>query len=621
MFLRRRTTPLVSVIMPVFNQGRFCSAAIDSVRGQTLQNFELVIIDDGSTDDTGAILDAFAARDKRIRVVHRHHAGVSASVNLGIFLARSESLARLDGDDLCVENRLEVQLAFLAAHSNVAVVGSDMLAVAEDGRPVRRVSYTPGAADLHRLVLLGNPMAHPTIMARRSAIMKVGGYRRIFDSAEDYDLWLRISEHADLANIPKILVHYRMHGENTSSRYSKRQTFRAEVARLAAIRRRLGKSDPCDSVTVLDRAVLDLLELDAGDRGRMMAMLAEARREDRAHAAPARVGAAPMTREADEVAFETEIAVHPNWVSRLRLFPSTSRVEHAEHGSTGSYERVGDRLVVNWDKYPAEIFSRIGISFILDKILDGSSSVHSAAVPDLSGLASAKLGSHLVSIASLTVSLPGQDYEVSLRQRSSDMFTFQQVFLDHGYDSPNLPRSAACIFDLGANVGFTSVFFGLRYPDARIFALEPDRSNYAMLQRNVKRLGERAVAKNLAVWSEDGVLGLVATDEQGGPLGAWGVRTVSPDVNTVERVSCRSLPSLLGELGVDEIDILKVDIEGAELELFSSDGLSWLPKVKLLIVETHERFRPGSDLAVRKAVAGLFEELPPLSDNLWFRRK
>jgi hypothetical protein len=104
-------------------------------------------------------------------------------------------------------------------------------------------------------------------------------------------------------------------------------------------------------------------------------------------------------------------------------------------------------------------------------------------------------------------------------------------------------------------------------------------------------------------------------------LNAWAIQTVPPDSSTVERVSCLSLPSLLAEFGVDEVDILKVDIEGAELELFSADASAWLPRIKMLVIETHERFRPGSDAAVRRAVAELFEELSSWNENLVFRRK
>ncbi len=320
-------------------------------------------------------------------------------------------------------------------------------------------------------------------------------------------------------------------------------------------------------------------------------------------------------------AYETEIAVHPHWVSRLKIFPSSSRIEHEENKSLGSYETVDNKILVKWDNYPAESFSKVGIYFIHDSILDGTCSVRVASAPVLSNFAAAKIGDSFVALKSVTAVVPGHDYEVSLRLLTSDVPTFRQVFLDREYESSNLPASANCILDLGANVGFASVFFGLKYPAARILALEPDQSNYEMLKQNVKRLGDRVVAKNLAVWFEDGVLGLASRDKDERPLGAWGIRVVDPDLNTLETVTCRSLPSLFRELGIDEVDILKVDIEGAELELFSSDVSSWLPMVKLLIIETHERFRPGSDLAVRRAVAGLLEELPSVGENLFFRRK
>ena len=124
-------------------------------------------------------------------------------------------------------------------------------------------------------------------MMRRSAVVAVGGYRKAFDYAEDHDLWLRMSENGRLTNLPKILVHYRVHGNNVTNRHNRRQAFHAEVAGLAAIRRRAGKGDPTAGAEILDRTVLDALELDDAERARMSVMLAEAVREDRERAAAA----------------------------------------------------------------------------------------------------------------------------------------------------------------------------------------------------------------------------------------------------------------------------------------------------------------------------------------------
>jgi glycosyltransferase involved in cell wall biosynthesis len=269
--------------MPVLNQEKYCHAAIESVRAQTLRNLELIVVNDGSTDRTPRILEKLAARDPRIRLFNRPRHGIAASLNFGILVARAELLARADADDLCMPDRIARQVDFLEGQPKVAVLGGAMLAMTAKGRPVRHIAYQTDTSVLRGQVFRGNPVAHPAVMMRRSLVMKLGGYRRIVEYAEDYDLWLRISEHADLANLPDVLVHYRLHDGMTTSRHSRRQALHAAIAHLAACRRRQGKGDPLDGLLCIDRTAFDLLELDVADRARMVAMLLDARREDREH--------------------------------------------------------------------------------------------------------------------------------------------------------------------------------------------------------------------------------------------------------------------------------------------------------------------------------------------------
>ena len=318
---------------------------------------------------------------------------------------------------------------------------------------------------------------------------------------------------------------------------------------------------------------------------------------------------------------ETIIAVHPHWVSRLILSPDRSTLRHEEAGSTGSYEIKGPKLIVKWDKYESESFTKVGDNFIHDTILDGTCPTSEASAPELRKLAAAKLYGHVVGLSGVTAVVPGHNYHTRLQLLTTDVPTFFQVFLVREYDSPDLPTSANCVLDLGANIGLASVFFGLKYPNAQIVAVEPDPENFDALEYNTRSLGSRVSCKHAAAWSEDGTLGLVCTDAQGKPLGSWGVQTEEPKEGSVQHVKCYSIPSLMSEFGGREVDILKIDVEGAELELFSENVSAWLPYVKLITIETHERFRPGSEIAVRKAVAGAFEELPRVGENLFFRRK
>ncbi len=175
--------------------------------------------------------------------------------------------------------------------------------------------------------------------------------------------------------------------------------------------------------------------------------------------------------------------------------------------------------------------------------------------------------------------------------------------------------------DLGANVGLASVFFGLKYPHARILAVEPEASNHAAMLTNLAALGDRVQTRLAAVWVRDACVNLHTEDEHGVPLGEWGARVSEQPAGSGKTTKCFRLKTLLDEAGFATVDILKVDIEGAEREIFVSEPEEWLPRVNFIIVETHDRFRPGSEQAVRLTLRPMFEELPARGGTLFFRRR
>jgi FkbM family methyltransferase len=205
---------------------------------------------------------------------------------------------------------------------------------------------------------------------------------------------------------------------------------------------------------------------------------------------------------------------------------------------------------------------------------------------------------------------------VTLRLGTSDAEVFSQVFVERHYDAPYLPVAATRIVDLGANIGLASVFFAARYPAARIVAVEPDPENFKLAGENLA--GLPVTLHRAAAWPEDGVVSLEYGMFEGESLGAWGVQVVAG----AGGVRAVSMPTLLEQAGFDEVDYLKIDIEGAERELFGSGAERWLRRVRLFSVETHDRFRAGAQAAVRAAVERHdFEELPAFGESLWFRRR
>lgn len=205
-------TPAVSVIMPVHNAAPFLREAITSILGQTFTDFELIIVNDGSTDGSGAIIDSFS--DARIRAFHQANQGISAALNAGIEQAHAPLIARMDADDVSLPERLARQVDFLRTHPNVAVVASFVDFLNVDGE-VTGVWDTDRAAhdeaSIDGLLPRTNCIAHPTVMLRREALGALR-YDPRQHGAEDWDLWLRLRSRGHrIAKIPEALVRYRMH--------------------------------------------------------------------------------------------------------------------------------------------------------------------------------------------------------------------------------------------------------------------------------------------------------------------------------------------------------------------------------------------------------------------------
>ncbi len=226
--------PLVSVLMPVYNAERYVAEAVESILAQTFGDFELLIIDDGSTDRSRALLGRYAARDGRIRLVSRPNKGLVATLNEGLGLARGELIARMDADDVAMPERLALQVAFLREHPEVVCLGGAVRVIDAAGR-ILLVDRPPlDDATLQEIALTGRPpLIHPVFMMRRGDLAAVGGYDEDMKQAEDLDILLRLGERGKLAALPDILLKYRMHDCSKTSVYTDEQL---EYARLCTDR-------------------------------------------------------------------------------------------------------------------------------------------------------------------------------------------------------------------------------------------------------------------------------------------------------------------------------------------------------------------------------------------------
>jgi glycosyltransferase involved in cell wall biosynthesis len=214
--------PRVSILLPVHNEARLLPAALRSLQRQTLTDWELVVINDGSTDATQDILACAAAGDHRIRIRQQPKRGLVAALNAGLQNCRAPLVARMDADDVCHPQRLALQADFLDKHPEVTLVACQVRHVP---RPRIRAGFLAyedwqnGLLDnaaIRRDMYVESPFAHPSVVYRRDAILKLGGYRQM-GWAEDYDLWLRLAQQgAAFARIPRILLYWRDRPERLS---------------------------------------------------------------------------------------------------------------------------------------------------------------------------------------------------------------------------------------------------------------------------------------------------------------------------------------------------------------------------------------------------------------------
>ena len=210
-------TPKVTVLMSVFNGSQYLKEAVDSVLSQTFDDFEFLIIDDFSLDNSVEIIKSYD--DTRIRLIeNEYNIGQTASLNKGLKLAKGECIARIDQDDVCMPCRLQNQVQVLKSTLNVAVLGSYFIHIDSDGNLLRYNKFPVNPnSNLFYIISGKNPLIHPGVMYRKNIIVAIGGYREEYMPSEDIDLWLRIYQNGYVCeNIPEYLTKIRKHEMQTS---------------------------------------------------------------------------------------------------------------------------------------------------------------------------------------------------------------------------------------------------------------------------------------------------------------------------------------------------------------------------------------------------------------------
>jgi glycosyltransferase involved in cell wall biosynthesis len=264
--------PRVSVIIPIYNQATYLRRAVDSILTQSMGDLELILIDDGSQDDSAGIIDDYARRDWRVVGEHQLNCGISSALNRGLAISRGTYIARLDGDDISLPDRLAKQVAYLDAHPEIGILGGGMILIDSRDRKLTSHRYVTGMRAVRAALASGTVIPGPAGLLRRDLCVALGGWRTPFDAAEDYDFCLRLSERAELENMPDYVTYYRVHAQQTTQLHWRRQNALAEVARIAARFRREGRPDPITPDMRIDASTIDRLGLDGPETERVRAL-------------------------------------------------------------------------------------------------------------------------------------------------------------------------------------------------------------------------------------------------------------------------------------------------------------------------------------------------------------
>lgn len=207
--MTKEKLPLVSIVMPVYNAEEYLVEAVISILNQTYQNIELIAVNDGSKDSSLAILEKIEKNDKRLRIITQKNTGIVGALNKGISESNGEYIARMDADDVSFLTRIEKQVAAIKENPSVVLVAAGFEVIDENSEFMYREIIPRTDVDLKRTLLLYNPIAHGSVLLRKSAIEKIGGYSSDCGPTEDYELWMRLSKEGEFIGVEDLLYKWR----------------------------------------------------------------------------------------------------------------------------------------------------------------------------------------------------------------------------------------------------------------------------------------------------------------------------------------------------------------------------------------------------------------------------
>ena len=253
--------PTLSVLMPVYNAEQYLEEAIQSILNQTFADFELIVINDGSTDGSEAMLRSFAQGDQRIKLISRGNTGLTIALNEGLAAAQGKYIARMDSDDVAFPERFAKQVEFLDQHPEHVVVGSRVVLIDSAGLLICPFAQKTEHEEIDGAMMSGQggAICHPAAMIRHDALKTISGYRAELEPCEDRDLFLRLAEIGKLANLPDTLLKYRMHPKSVGHSRREKQRLQGNLAvKEAHIRRGLEPPHTSDEDSKPQQSIGDL---------------------------------------------------------------------------------------------------------------------------------------------------------------------------------------------------------------------------------------------------------------------------------------------------------------------------------------------------------------------------
>jgi len=255
-------SPAVSVIMAVYNGARYLEQALESILNQTFEDFEIIVVDDCSTDASWSICLKYESLDPRVTLLHNeNNLGLTRSLNRALRVAKGKYIARMDADDVSLPQRFEKQVEYLDSKAEIGLVGTFYEEIDQEGNVRTNVVQFPSDPIIIQWrMAFENPIPHPPIMVRKELLDLMGGYDERWDASQDYDLFTRLSRITKLGNYPRVLFRWRRHGESVSSTHNDRQRKNALQISRTFICGALRRDVPMELVELLWNRRVDVLE-------------------------------------------------------------------------------------------------------------------------------------------------------------------------------------------------------------------------------------------------------------------------------------------------------------------------------------------------------------------------